>query len=439
MHANGERFYFDDAARVRPLSALPVLIEHLRALDRDGVEPLPTIAFPDDGAAKRFADCFGPEFRIIVCSKVREGDRRIVRIVDRRNWPAAIRPSALHPREEWWASAAECTVEARRSKIYASEDPMAHVLIVDDLVQSGGTLHECRVALQGEGAKSVSAYVTHAVFPNDSHLRFTTVGGDRSGFRHIYVTDTNPVVATKLRALEPFCVLSIVPALGTDILQMLGRSSDPFPTSDVDVYVASTADTKIEAAKLASAEFFGLSRVRVHGCAVPSGVAAQPEGLEEIRRGCSNRMTALMRSLSSRPAASRITVAVSIESGLVYIRERDAVNRPKIHGSQLELLLPPPSTGPAVRMAAYDVAVVHLSVVGGGEPWEQQVMSPGVRVPSEAVRRARSAGFATRTVGEELAVEFGCASDNWHAAVHATSRASLLQEAIAQALQLGNR
>ncbi|RWV85518.1 hypothetical protein GW17_00052683, partial [Ensete ventricosum] len=73
-----------------------------------------TIAFPDDGAWKRFhkqlmhfpmVDCWT---ETIVCAKVREGDKRIVRIK-------------------------EGNPEGR------------HVVIVDDLVQSGGTLIECQV------------------------------------------------------------------------------------------------------------------------------------------------------------------------------------------------------------------------------------------------------------------------------------------------------
>lgn len=40
-----------------------------------------------------------------------------------------------------------------------------HCIIVDDLVQTGGTLIECAGALKRAGALSVAAYVTHAVFP----------------------------------------------------------------------------------------------------------------------------------------------------------------------------------------------------------------------------------------------------------------------------------
>lgn len=72
-----------------------------------------------------------------------------------------------------------------------------HVVIVDDLVQSGGTLIECQVlysdsvychffccnltltqscafqkVLAAHGAAKISAYVTHGIFPKSSWKRF---------------------------------------------------------------------------------------------------------------------------------------------------------------------------------------------------------------------------------------------------------------------------
>jgi phosphoribosylpyrophosphate synthetase len=46
-----------------------------------------------------------------------------------------------------------------------------HIVIVDDLVQTGGTLYETGKVLKDAGAASVSAFVTHAVFPNNSWKR----------------------------------------------------------------------------------------------------------------------------------------------------------------------------------------------------------------------------------------------------------------------------
>ncbi|KAF0921021.1 hypothetical protein E2562_038224 [Oryza meyeriana var. granulata] len=98
-----------------------------------------TIAFPDDGAWKRFYKQL-QHFPMVVCNKVREGEQRIVRIKE--------------------------------------GDPRGrHVVIVDDLVQSGGTLIECQKVLAEHGAAKVSAYVTHGIFPNKSWQKFQPDNG----------------------------------------------------------------------------------------------------------------------------------------------------------------------------------------------------------------------------------------------------------------------
>jgi phosphoribosylpyrophosphate synthetase len=173
IHALQERFYFPDTVSVRLHTAVDVLKRHI------GMQPV-TIVFPDDGAAKRFKQHF-EQYPIIVCSKVREGDRRVVRIVDRYNCPDGY-------------------------------DAFQHVLIVDDLCHSGGTLHECRLALVEAGAQRVDAFVTHALFDNNSHVQFFKDNA-RAGFTRFYVTDTVPRVANKLRNQAPFEVLSIMGSL----------------------------------------------------------------------------------------------------------------------------------------------------------------------------------------------------------------------------------
>jgi len=171
IHALQEQFYFGDAVRVRLHSALPMFRDTV--LDTEGGTPV-TVAFPDDGSRKRFAhdlESFDP----IVCVKVREGDKRIIRIKE--------------------------------------GDPRGkRICIVDDLVMSGETMLECARVIREAGAIDVTAYVTHAIFPNDSWRRFE--GGPISRF---YVTDSCPARVAPLRGRKPFEVLSLAQVLANDL------------------------------------------------------------------------------------------------------------------------------------------------------------------------------------------------------------------------------
>ena len=167
------------------------------ALERAGVD---CIAFPDDGAAKRFAHMFeayaeergarGRRSRggagadavkpleIVTCGKVRDGDERFVTIQD--------------------------------------GDPEGRVVvIVDDLVQSGGTLYECALALRKRGARAVNAFVAHGVFPRNAWTRFAT-GGDRAVFDTFWVTNSIPTT-TKMLDDDVFEVVDLMPQIVQDL------------------------------------------------------------------------------------------------------------------------------------------------------------------------------------------------------------------------------
>lgn len=162
-----ERFYFGDA--VLPLfeSGVPLLLQRLAELEEDI-----TIAYPDEGAWKRFHYLLD-DFPEVICTKVRDGAKRIVRLKE--------------------------------------GDPKGrHIVIVDDLVQSGGTLIECGKLLHSLGAAHVSAYVTHGVFPKDSFKRFEACTGDGSfGWRKVWITDSCPQTTKAVRDREPFEILTL--------------------------------------------------------------------------------------------------------------------------------------------------------------------------------------------------------------------------------------
>jgi len=219
IHALQTQFYFKDTVMIRLGSCINLLLDRLAALQKDPSErnhhhPI-NIAFPDDGAWKRFGHMFEGTFKnVIICHKVRDGDKRVV-------------------------------------KMKEGDVVGKHCVIVDDLVQSGGTLIECARELLRNGAACVSAYVTHAIFPQDSYRKFlhqqpnngtqqhmqqqqqqqqqhasppdsstphapsnpstssSCTSSNAGLLRHFWVTDTNPAVTSRLIGQPPFEVLSI--------------------------------------------------------------------------------------------------------------------------------------------------------------------------------------------------------------------------------------
>jgi ribose-phosphate pyrophosphokinase len=85
------------------------------------------------------------------------------------------------------------------------------VLIVDDMVDTAGTLVEGTTALLRAGAERVFACSTHAVLSGPAMQRLAA-----SSLEKLVVTDTIPLGA-KLQAWERIQVLSVAPLLGEAI------------------------------------------------------------------------------------------------------------------------------------------------------------------------------------------------------------------------------
>ena len=177
MHALATRFYFSDNIKVQLHTAVPLFLRHLDKLTkREGAKPM--IAFPDEGAKKRFGRFFRDKFEICLCIKTRIGDKR--ELVLQEGAPAG-----------------------------------QHVFIVDDLVQSGGTLVAARDLLYAKGASKVSAYVTHGVFPRESWKRFLVENTPKGlkPFESFIMTDSIPHSARAVEGKRPFKVLSLADRL----------------------------------------------------------------------------------------------------------------------------------------------------------------------------------------------------------------------------------
>jgi len=176
LHTLQNRFYLHGNAIASLQTSIPMLIKRIKQSNID------CIAFPDDGAAKRFGSMFkGLGYEIVTCGKTRDGDKRVVNIQDG------------NPKGK-------------------------NVVIVDDLVQTGGTLFECGLALKAAGAGEVSAFVAHGVFPNDSWKRFMS-NGDRGCFHKFFLTNSIPSITDILPKDDVYEVLDLTQKIVEDLDQ----------------------------------------------------------------------------------------------------------------------------------------------------------------------------------------------------------------------------
>lgn len=175
IHALQNQFYFSPNIIVRLESTVGLLLEQLRQSENSKEKF--AIAFPDDGAHKRFAYLFdSTTYPIVICSKIRQAD------------------------------------EKRMTTVKEGDPRGYHCMIVDDLVQSGGTLIECAQALLQHGASNISAFVGHGIFPNESWKKFLHANRPKVHFQTFYVTNTYPNTQV-LVDQPPFKVLSIAQLL----------------------------------------------------------------------------------------------------------------------------------------------------------------------------------------------------------------------------------
>lgn len=87
-----------------------------------------------------------------------------------------------------------------------------HAIILDDMIDTGGSLLQAGTALRNLGAKSVTACATHGIFSGAARANM-----EKAGFAELVVTDTIPVD----EALRPMVkVLSVAPILGDAIIRI---------------------------------------------------------------------------------------------------------------------------------------------------------------------------------------------------------------------------
>ncbi|KAH9708683.1 Ribose-phosphate pyrophosphokinase 3 [Citrus sinensis] len=262
IHALQERFYFGDTILPCFESAIPLLLNRLQQLpDSDNI----SIAFPDDGAWKRFHKqlqhfpmVFGDLWlralgckpskvdgvRTVTCNKVNGLSKRMIY----NKFTSDVVPSSCNDfNKSAWFTLRDYPLllnidllVLRIVRIKEGDPRGRHIVIVDDLVQSGGTLIECQKpalwepdrlmitqfvalvscwmkVLAAHGAAKISAYVTHGIFPNASWERFEqdTGGKPESGLTYFWISDSCPVTVKEVMSKPPFEVLSLAGSIAS--------------------------------------------------------------------------------------------------------------------------------------------------------------------------------------------------------------------------------
>ncbi len=83
-------------------------------------------------------------------------------------------------------------------------------ILVDDMIDTGGSISEAAHALRESGARDIYCVSTHAVLSGDAPAKLKN-----AGFKEIVVTNTIPIPASK--QMENMTVLSIAPLFGEAI------------------------------------------------------------------------------------------------------------------------------------------------------------------------------------------------------------------------------
>src|SRR5690606_23270711 len=92
-------------------------------------------------------------------------------------------------------------------------------IMLDDIVDSGGTLVNAAEALKKAGAKSVAAYITHGVLSGKAVERI-----DNSSLRELVITDT--IMTTEaVKNAKNIRVISVAPLLGEAIKRISDETS----------------------------------------------------------------------------------------------------------------------------------------------------------------------------------------------------------------------
>ncbi len=149
IHALAARHFFHTNSRPIVVSIINKYLDWIERNYPSGPNTNNIIVFPDDGAKKRFEKSLPAGTKTVLCAKVREGDKRVIKLEDGLD--------------------------------NIKNDPTItnNLFIIDDLVQSGGTtketvngIHKFLMKVESNRANKYNyfALITHSVLPSDAKV-----------------------------------------------------------------------------------------------------------------------------------------------------------------------------------------------------------------------------------------------------------------------------
>jgi ribose-phosphate pyrophosphokinase len=170
LHAGQIQGFFD--IPVDNLSTLPVMVDYFR---KKNLKDLVVVA-PDAGGVERartFAEKLGSDIAVIYKRRVAHNTTRIMHII--------------------------------------GDVAGKNAIIIDDMIDTGGTIQQAAKAIMEQGAVSVRACTSHPVFSGPAPERMKD-----PVFQEVIVTDTIPLSA-EMAAHDRIVTLSLAPMLGEAI------------------------------------------------------------------------------------------------------------------------------------------------------------------------------------------------------------------------------
>lgn len=154
VHSIVERYYFNDKVILNYVTGLDLLFKKIsfNSFPSNEKSKIDCVCFPDDGAYKRFYSYFPSSVPMIICKKIRKGDERIIDVSNILN--------------------------TKRTEFNS-------ILIVDDIVRTGGTLIECSKVIKDKFKCPLYIYTTHSLLNETTIHKFTN-----DLFSKIFITNS---------------------------------------------------------------------------------------------------------------------------------------------------------------------------------------------------------------------------------------------------------